>query len=121
MRPKNGIAIDPFCIKIPDPPKRCLLDRNLNSSGTPWAAKNHQNLRKCLPKGALFTPSEKRLENRRFLDPPETSELSWRLHKTSIFTYPLYPQNGIEMTSQNLPFWTPLGSKTARSAEKERV
>ena len=76
---------------------------------------------KVLPTGALFTPSEKRLENRRFLDPPETSELSWRLEKTSIFTYPLYPQNGFEITSQNLPFWAPLGSKIAQSAEKERV
>ena len=63
-----------------------------------------QKSAKVPPKGALFTPSEKRLGNHRFLDPPEPSELSWRLHKTSIFTYPVYPQNGIEMTSQNLPF-----------------
>ena len=87
----------------------------------PMGSQKSPKSAKVSPQGALFTPSEKRLENRRFLDPPETSELSWRLHKTSIFTYPLYPQNGIEMTSQNLPFWVPLGFKTAQSAEKERV
>ena len=61
---------------------------------------------KVPPKGALFTPSEKRHKNHRSLDPPEPSELSWRLHKTSIFTCWPCPQNNIETTSQNLPFGT---------------
>ena len=80
---------------------------------------------KVPPKIALFTPSEKRLGNHRFLDPPQPSELSWRLHKTSIFTCWPCPQNGIEMTSQNLHFgylWAPKSpTVTTRSVSENAL
>ena len=74
-------------------------------NGALLGAHGHPKIKKSAkvpPKGALFTLSEKRLGNHRFLDPPEPFELSWRLHKTSIFTCWPFPQNGTETTSQNL-------------------
>ncbi len=85
--------------------------------------KSHKSA-KVLPKIALFTPSEKRLTNHRFLNPPEPSELSWRLHKTSILTCWPCPQNGIETTSQNLHFrypWTPKSQKVTKRSVPENA
>ena len=79
---------------------------------------------KVPPKIALFTPSEKRLGNHRFLDPPEPSELSWRLHKTSIFTCWPCPQNSIGTTSQNLHFrnlWTPKSPTVTKRSVPENA
>ena len=70
----------------------------------PMGPPQTQKSQKVPLKGSLFTPSEKLLQKYRFLDPPEPRKLSWRLHKTSIFTCRPYPKNIIKMTSQNLPF-----------------
>ena len=70
----------------------------------PMGPPKTQKSQKVPLKGSLFTPSENLLQKYRFLDPPEPRKLSWRLHKTSIFTCRPYPKNIIKMTSQNLPF-----------------
>ena len=76
----------------------------------PFGPQKSTKTQKVPPKVALFAPSQKHLKFRRFLNPPEPSESSWRLHKTSIFTFSPYPQNRLQSTSQNLPFghlWAP--------------
>ena len=90
----------------------------------PMGTHKSQKPAKVPPKIALFTPSEKRLKNHRFLDPPEPSELSWRLHKTSIFTCWPCPQNGIETTSQTLHFgylWTPKSPTVTKRSVPENA
>ena len=79
---------------------------------------------KVPPKGALFTPRKKRLRFHRFSDPPEPSKTSWRLHKTSIFTFWPCPQNGIKSASQNLPFrhlWAPKSPKVQKMRAQENT
>ena len=79
---------------------------------------------KVPPKGALFTPRKKRLRFHRFSDPPEPSKTSWRLHKTSIFTFWPCPQNGIKSGSQNLPFrhlWAPKSPKVQKMRAQENT
>ena len=90
----------------------------------PMGSQKSQKSVKVLPKIALFTPSEKCVENPRFLEPPEPSELSWRLHKTSICTCRPYPQIGIEMNSQNLHFgylWAPKSPKVTKRSVRENA
>ena len=75
-------------------------------------------------KGPLFAPSQKHLQFHRFLDPPEPSESSSRVHKTSIFTFWPYPQNRLQSTSQNLPFghlWAPKPPKVRKMNAPENT
>ena len=90
----------------------------------PFEPQKSRKTQKVPPKVALFAPSQKHLKFHRFLDPPEPSESSWRLQKTSIFTYRPYPQNGIEMTSQNFPFchlWAPKPPKVRKMNAPENT
>ena len=70
----------------------------------PFGPQKSTKTPKVPPKVALSSPSGKLFKFHRFLDPPEPSESSWRLHKTSIVTFSPYPQNRLQSTSQNLLF-----------------
>ena len=90
----------------------------------PFGPQKSRKTRKVPPKVALFAPSQKHLKFHRFLDPPEPSESSWRLHKTSIFTFSPYPQNRLQSTSQNLPFghlWAPKPPKVRKMNAPENT
>ena len=105
-------------------PKKMHLLSKMEPFWEPMGTQKSQKPVKVPPKIALFTPSEKRLKNHRFLDPPEPSELSWRLHKTSIFTCWPCPQNGIETTSQNLHFgylWIPKSPTVTKRSVPENA
>ena len=83
----------------------------------PFGPQKSRKTQKVPPKVALFAPSQKHLKFHRFLDPPEPSESSWRLHKTSIFPFSPYPQNSLQSTSQNLlfgHFWAPKPPKVRK-------
>ena len=90
----------------------------------PFGPQKSRKTQKVPPKVALFAPSQKHLKFHRFLDPPEPSESSWRLHKTSIFTFSPYPQNRLQSTSQNLPFghlWAPKPPKVRKMNAPENT
>ena len=90
----------------------------------PFGPQKSTKTQKVPPKVALFAPSQKHLKFHRFLNPPEPSESSWRLHKTSIFTFSPYPQNRLQSTSQNLPFghlWAPKPPKVRRMNAPENT
>ena len=90
----------------------------------PFGPQKSTKTPKVLPKVALFAPSQKHLKFHRFLNLPEPSESSWRLHKTSIFTFSPYPQNRLQSTSQNLPFghlWAPKPPKVRKMNAPENT
>ena len=91
---------------------------------TPMGPQKSTKTQKVPSKGPLFAPSQKHLKFHRFLDPPEPSESSSRVHKTSIFTFWPYPQNRLQSTSQNLPFghlWAPKPPKVRKMNAPENT
>ena len=90
----------------------------------PFGPQKSTKTQKVPPKVALFAPSQKHLKFHRFLNPPEHSESSWRLHKTSIFPFSPYTQNRLQSTSQNLPFghlWAPKPPKVRKMNAPENT
>ena len=107
----------PFKSKLPFYPK-------LEPFGTPRGAPKSEKSPKVPTKAALFTPPEKHLEISPFLDPPEPSEWSSRLHETSIDACWPCPPNVVKRTSQNLPFghlWPPKGPQVQKNGPLEHT
>ena len=88
--------------------------------GAPIGTQKSSKAPNMPPKGARFTSCKTRLRNRRFLDPPEPSKLSSRLHKTSIFTFWPYPENSSKISSKTCLSGT-LGHQKGPNGGKNRT
>ena len=121
--PKMDLAFVPESIKISDLKKDAFFSQN----GALLAPRGHPKITKIsksASQGRTFYPFRKTSRRSQIMDPPEPSKLSWRLSKTSIFTYPPYPQNGIKMTSKNIPFghlWAPKFQKVQKRSVSENA